>query len=763
MRAYQIAHAALGGQEGISEGVSEAVLAALTQVDVFMHRQEGRKPSHNPSRTHLTEAEAFQYLLWLELESREKQLEAEDSGNGRRVDDQTLLLRYVKCLVCNCIELASFKLVMGVSRLLYGFDWGNAEKIYSLVIQDVDNSKNQNVSNDWLRDLTFRLVARFGNYLPHETDGRGKVNFRFRPVSEPLKVLGSQILQLLTPWSSTHVFPNAPTKGNTKIKSLGGGLYIIGGERGVLGRNRRHAVIDPECFTGLATILELAPVADRLQLPYFSNAHPGGGNDPPKVDLTNPPIPPGSYYPKLINGLRGQRDRRKSFRTGLLHIKVDGRDAGVFDLGVTGTYLLRVGAGANLIQVLAREGGLETVLAVLSLRYNMGVDEDDWPWESGVKLGGGQRLIMRVSRVPEAVGDVPGFEVLIRYKEAALLGSIARRAWPSRITSFAGSVVSGVALHRRTAALALCLLFISTLGAVIYMYLPTDKTQEVRQDDRSPVVNPTPPAPAPSPSAEIVSAPPAGTNTNTEAHRDAVAGQPPGTQPQPSDGRPSPGSSGGIGGLGGYPPAVREEVMTAMKSRRILASTELKGVKDEDDITMSGSAESDLPVGYKAATPNGVVVRDDRPIFRWGPVGEASHYIVRVYDDQVSHDEPVAESPPVNVTEWTPTRPLPRGRLYSWQLKAPKSGAPKLPANTPSPEWKFRVLSGAALRKVEAAERVKPISRLAMGVVYANAGLLEEAEREFRLLVRSEPQNRTARDLLRSVQALRTGGPAARK
>ena len=57
--------------------------------------------------------------------------------------------------------------------------------------------------------------------------------------------------------------------------------------------------------------------------------------------------------------------------------------------------------------------------------------------------------------------------------------------------------------------------------------------------------------------------------------------------------------------------------------------------------------------------------------------------------------------------------------------------------------------------EVDAAQRAAGDSRLALGVIYARAGLLDEAEREFRALLEENPASATAQKLLRDVRARR--------
>jgi hypothetical protein len=73
----------------------------------------------------------------------------------------------------------------------------------------------------------------------------------------------------------------------------------------------------------------------------------------------------------------------------------------------------------------------------------------------------------------------------------------------------------------------------------------------------------------------------------------------------------------------------------------------------------------------------------------------------------------------------------------------------------PAPEARFKVLGRAGLEELSAAERAGSSSHLLRGVLYARAGLLDEAEREFSALLRDNPHSPVARKLLRNVRQLR--------
>jgi hypothetical protein len=134
----------------------------------------------------------------------------------------------------------------------------------------------------------------------------------------------------------------------------------------------------------------------------------------------------------------------------------------------------------------------------------------------------------------------------------------------------------------------------------------------------------------------------------------------------------------------------------------------------------------------------------------WSVMEGATAYVVEVYDDQFKL---AASSPQLNSNSWTQS--LPRGKVYSWQVKAIKDGQEITSPRPPAPQAKFRILDAAKANELARAKRAYSSSHLTLGLLYADAGLLKEAEHEFRLLVRSNPNSNLARSLLRQVQSLR--------
>ena len=156
--------------------------------------------------------------------------------------------------------------------------------------------------------------------------------------------------------------------------------------------------------------------------------------------------------------------------------------------------------------------------------------------------------------------------------------------------------------------------------------------------------------------------------------------------------------------------------------------------------------------GFRLLYPVRRVVIEDRPVFRWESLQGVSSYRVYVSDvngNQVAESE---ELPPTK-TQWKAPTPLPRGRVFSWTVIALVDGRKVVSPSASAPEMKFAVLSAENFQELTSLK--KSNSHLALGVFYARAGLLNEAEREFQSLLKLNPQSELARKLLQSVRSIR--------
>ncbi len=207
------------------------------------------------------------------------------------------------------------------------------------------------------------------------------------------------------------------------------------------------------------------------------------------------------------------------------------------------------------------------------------------------------------------------------------------------------------------------------------------------------------------------------------------------------------GGHGEVEGLGPLPvssiQAVKRALTTgALQVRNLSELTDAKG-----RLLGSTSDGSTFSLIY----PVGTVTRNTRPTLRWEPLMGATSYTVAILDG--SYNE-ITTSPPLTTTSWTPTLALARGRTYSWQVTSSKDGKQEVsPAATES-EARFIVLDKATVDELISVEKASK-SHLVRGTMYAQAGLLNEAEQEIRSLVAINPDSQKVRQLLQSIRAFK--------
>ena len=205
-------------------------------------------------------------------------------------------------------------------------------------------------------------------------------------------------------------------------------------------------------------------------------------------------------------------------------------------------------------------------------------------------------------------------------------------------------------------------------------------------------------------------------------------------------------SKGNFSGLEALSTVEMQRVKTALQTGKVLTPKLLKELRDSTSARMGdpGKATFDL------LGPVGRVVANDRPTFRWRPLSGAISYQVTITDPARDYEE-IATSQRLEHGKWTVDRPLERGRVYAWQVTAhTEAGDVKAPE---AAEAKFIVLNQSMADDLTRARKVYAGRRLVLGILYAEAGLLDEAERELKALSAANPQSSIAKSLLRDLQS----------
>jgi len=203
--------------------------------------------------------------------------------------------------------------------------------------------------------------------------------------------------------------------------------------------------------------------------------------------------------------------------------------------------------------------------------------------------------------------------------------------------------------------------------------------------------------------------------------------------PQNVPSRPSPGEA--------LPP----QVDLAMRTEDLKLPAEIG-----DWVGIAGDAErgSEEAETFSLISPKATFINTDKPTLRWQPLAGATSYSVEVSDDNYNE---VASASGLISTQWTIDKHLARGAKYSWQVKAFADGEELYLA----PEAKFKALEKSKADELARAKKRYGANHLAMGVIYAHAGLLDEAESEFKAELKANPRSRKASRLLQKLNERR--------
>lgn len=207
---------------------------------------------------------------------------------------------------------------------------------------------------------------------------------------------------------------------------------------------------------------------------------------------------------------------------------------------------------------------------------------------------------------------------------------------------------------------------------------------------------------------------------------------------------------GKLSGVDHLPPVYQQMIKIALTTQRLEKTPLLAGLGRPDSLLMRGGDNQGNK--FSVINPVGIVILSDRPTFHWSPLEGATGYIVEVYDDKL---KPIISSSQLTDTSWTAQQSLKRGGIYSWQVIAIKGGEEFSSPRPPATPAKFRILDESLANELVQARRAYASSPLTLALVYTQAGLLDEAEQEFRALRRANPNSAITRRLLANLKAMR--------
>ena len=286
-------------------------------------------------------------------------------------------------------------------------------------------------------------------------------------------------------------------------------------------------------------------------------------------------------------------------------------------------------------------------------------------------------------------------------------------------------------------AAATILLVAAVLVVGVIVLNKRSATHEVSKNDETNLANERTSSPSPSLSPDAVASP----SIVDDSTKVAILKDGPGEITIDKNGR--------VTGVDEVSENSRQQIARAALTERIEAAEVLKSLAGGK----SGLRGDDNPgKEFRLLYPKRSVVVENTPVFKWESLSGATAYRVYVLDlngNQVTQSQDL----PSNQTEWKTETPLRRGQIYSWAVTAVVDGKEIVSPSASAPEMKFAILSTGDLQELKRLKNIN--SHLALGIFYAKAGLLTEADREFQKLIELNPQSELPRKLLQSLRNLR--------
>jgi hypothetical protein len=197
---------------------------------------------------------------------------------------------------------------------------------------------------------------------------------------------------------------------------------------------------------------------------------------------------------------------------------------------------------------------------------------------------------------------------------------------------------------------------------------------------------------------------------------------------------------GALRGLDGASPEERNLVRAALEQRSLPAGPNLAAEQPGILLGPPGSAAPPFsPLG-----PLNTRVLSDRPVFTWQPYPGAEHYQVLVTSETL---DPLARSGLITGTEWQPEKPLPRGVILLWQIRAWHGGEMVSAPAPPAPPARFEIAGARIAERLEQLRTSAQPSHLLAAVLCAHEGLRDEAAKEMQALARENPDSKVVGSL----------------
>ncbi|MDX6305184.1 MAG: hypothetical protein QOI77_2153 [Blastocatellia bacterium] len=420
-KAFELAYFILGDRPA-------SIYVAMAAMDKLKtaSTNQGRRLHYTPTgrskfpavrtKVNLSDLHLLQRLVYIESELFERLLE----GQRKTVQQDDLIIRYIKHLVRITTKHNSFYVTLGLCRLLYNYSTGDTSEIYNSVLQDPERIRDDYYYRSRKKRLMEEIKERFGSLVRSERVLRGEERFQPQEDSQKYARLVKECLIRFTPWHSACVLPRELDPKRSVITPF----LFEGGDpdqEHQVELNRIHTLIHPECLARLTSALGLAAADERLELPAFFVSSEGSR---PADDRFNPTELTEGELDAIRRHLEKSATHRRQVSQQQLSLLIDGKRECVFELGPSRSYEFGLQPEAELIEIRSVDLGgdyQETSLSVCLLKHDQ---SGILPLDSSAVLGKGPRLAIKVLPLTDDSGEGCGATLKVGYQVPAPGGAV---------------------------------------------------------------------------------------------------------------------------------------------------------------------------------------------------------------------------------------------------------------------------------------------------------------------------------------------------
>ena len=412
-RAFQLARYVLGD---LKQAEDIALRVASTNDKELKKQVKNRKTKKHPEWTRVLRNKAFNIDILTHVKSIEYERKQERAYWERKqsLDDESMIIRFIKQIVLDGLVRNSRFLNVGLGRLVFYYPYDEIVDVQQLLEQSSDGLPDEYRYRKHRQVLFDRLRQRFNDeeyperhFLKLEPfNQHSGATIVVRDGSEKYYPLVRECLAVFTPLE-----PECPVS----LHSLNPLTDVLtpfhfdqramdGSEEHAVERNRMHAVICSICYSWVLSALNLRAPDDSLRLPEFFLNDRGGGEGPAPQARRQDKEQATAKGSSTDQHTDGATDRGERLMVNKVVIAVDNIRRETIDLTDPQPVRIELGPNDSIVEVFDEDNRDGVPLGLIYLDWDVACDEEN-PAQYGLKLDEQSLLEFSIFYRMDSAGD----------------------------------------------------------------------------------------------------------------------------------------------------------------------------------------------------------------------------------------------------------------------------------------------------------------------------------------------------------------------